>query len=214
MKLKLSYQTQHLPAPYAFSATFSVEISEVIHVALVLTYLDREDLSEEEILAEGYSLEDDFSWEGQLGANWIYPIKELVRKERTQEPLDSFYLHIAVDDEEWFPAVVDDVVVQDLLQAVFEAKKKEAPLTISFATSKYEQIDLTWKFAERTVYHKELALSWDEAHTLMRLIYSNEFEEMKAFKKPQVNSISFDGQVWFVVDAPDIWKQLKKLLQG
>ena len=214
MKLKLSYQTQHLPAPYAFSAVFDVELDKTLNIAFMLTYLDREELSEEEILSEGYSLEDDFSWHGTLGTHWKDPIKVLLTTARSKEPQDSFFLHIANEGAEWFPAVADDVLVHELLQAVLEAAEREAPLSIYFTDSKQEHIHLVWKFAERQTYLDSRAVSWDGAQEVMKLVYALDFETMKPSKERKVNSISFDGAAWYSVQSPQLWTTLGALLQG
>ena len=211
MKLELSYQTQNLPAPFAFAAYFSIQWSDAMaQVDFNLTYLDREGLSEEEIAAEGFSDEDDFTWSGELGSNWIPVWESLLSQPFQKQPLDDFYLHVSSEARTGYPAIESDMIIQELLQAVFEQSKKEAPLEVWFYNKEKKQ-SIKWKFASHQVYLDQREIDWHKAHDVMELLYAQELEELKPSKKPLEKSISFDSYTWIKLDKESFWQMLSQL---
>ena len=90
MKIKASYQTVQEPPPYAFAYTLEIEIREKeVLVDMQTEYLGREELSFEEIEAEGFSDDDDSHWKVHLPESWINKIHEI---------LDSLKLSASHDD--------------------------------------------------------------------------------------------------------------------
>ena len=209
MKLVLSYQTQNLPAPYAYAVVADIEIADKLVIDFTLTYLDRQDLSDEEIVGEGFTNEDDFSWKGTLGHVWVELINDLVRHNRDDRPMGDFYLHIA-DDHAGFPDITDDLIVQELIQAVYEAGGHEAPLSISIC-----EIDrpttLIWKFEQHKAFLDQEEIAWNMAYELMQLVYTENLERSKPTKIPRTKTISFDGQSWHHMSTPSFWRLLSTI---
>jgi hypothetical protein len=68
-------------APFSHQILLKMQFAgQGIEVDFQIAYIDREDLSEEEILEEGFSLNDDYSWKGQIDNAWLEPIKEILKK--------------------------------------------------------------------------------------------------------------------------------------
>ena len=55
MNIKISYQTQQLPPPYAYAAVFDVTMNTTVQVSFEQAYLDRDEVPLDEIEAEGFS---------------------------------------------------------------------------------------------------------------------------------------------------------------
>lgn len=80
--LVLRFQTSALvPAPYAHAIELSINIKdESLAYVFEMEYLDRSQLSEEEIYEEGFTMEDDYKLEGELPKVWANELKALIEK--------------------------------------------------------------------------------------------------------------------------------------
>ena len=72
MNVKISYQTLQLPPPFAFAYTLDLIFQEDrLDISYELEFMNRDQISLEEIEEEGYSEDDDFNWKGSLGKVWV-----------------------------------------------------------------------------------------------------------------------------------------------
>ena len=130
--LVLEYDSGILPPPYSHVFRLALDWSTgVLSTQLDLHYTDREELTEEEIFDEGFSLEDDYRYQGNVPSVWIGPIKQLLQASRwtkkgideggiTLTPMEgskSEGLKIPSNQEEW------QLMAQDLIQAIYELEK-------------------------------------------------------------------------------------------
>jgi len=211
MRIELSYQTQGIPAPYAFSAYFNIwKGDKHLDLEFKQQYLDREEVSAEEVLAEGFSENDDYNWNGELSGNWGAALDTLLNAELLDHPQNDFYIHLAKEDHQGFPNLPDDVLIQELIQAVFEASKREAPLTFSFSLNGKEQ-SLSWHFTSRAAFLDQKEVKWQDSITLMQSLYAAELDEMKSSKKPVERSISFDSKNWIELNSDEFWDRIVQL---
>ena len=68
----LKYQTaENIPAPFAHAIEINGSLDQELELSFELTYLDREDLTEDEILEEGFTTNDNFTWKGTLPKVWV-----------------------------------------------------------------------------------------------------------------------------------------------
>ena len=68
-KFQLFYESpNNVPAPYHLEAAFTFEdfLSDKPRVEVSIQYIDRDDFSREELLAEGLNVEDHFEWSALL----------------------------------------------------------------------------------------------------------------------------------------------------
>ncbi|MEM6644376.1 MAG: hypothetical protein AAF616_15460 [Bacteroidota bacterium] len=209
---KLSYQTQGIPAPFAFAAVVEVTfMKQDVHVNCELEYLNRDELSHEEILAEGFSGEDDLKWQGRLGEGWKDPLRKVLKVSKLPEPHANFYLHMEHQGKSYFPALNDDTIVQELIQGIFEADNREAPLKILF-NQKNSTSTCIWSFASRTAQIDSHFIAWEKGHEFMRLIYQHTLDQEKTFDRPKEKSVSFDGNYWVAISNEEVWNKLKALM--
>lgn len=236
--LQIRYQTaRSLPAPYAYFYTLTATPagSQSLQVELAITYPDREDIDDDELIAEGFTRDDDVAWSGQLPKPWLDTLTSLVAKTRLQ-PLDEE----ALDDEDDFwditistatahqqgtPQKTDDwqYVMQELMQAAFESMGRERPFELIFldrstSTGVFE-LKLTASFASRSVTalttqdHRQSSrtLPWAALQRIMSQVYAHDFDPDETQLKRPVSSgqwLNLGTDEWYTISA------LKKLCKA
>ena len=126
-----------MPPPYCY--TTSLEISpqrNQLHLSLKLDYHSREDMSLEEVEAEGFSDNDDFEWVGNLGKNWFEAFQHIWSKTKViQSHSPNFVIQVnggekqsvSQDSKKQF-----EFFVQELIQAVYEIEGLQEILVLDF----------------------------------------------------------------------------------
>jgi hypothetical protein len=198
--LVLEYNSGIIPPPYSHVFRLSLDWSKGdLYVELDLHYTDREDLTQDEILDEGFTQNDDYSYKGLLNSVWIKSIKAEFEKSKWSgksleeggisiNPVENgkeTKAKIPANQEEWL------LIAQDLIQAIYETTKKEAPLTVH-----YRQVDnetslnssITIHFSTREVLFdldgKSRTINWDYAIQLMKLIFTPDYNYEIAKTEP------------------------------
>lgn len=198
--LVLEYDSGILPPPYSHVFRLALDWSTGdLNAQLDLHYTDREELSEQEIFDEGFSLEDDYRFQGHVPSVWIAPVKQLLQVSHwtkkgideggiTLTPMEgskSEGLKIPSNQEEW------QLMAQDLIQAIYELEKKEAPLTVHYRKVEREQISdisLTIHFSNREAVVITSAnskkISWARAIDLMKFVFMPDYRYEQAKDTP------------------------------
>lgn len=197
---KVTYENEELPPPYKHSYTIQVATSSKdLTISYDLKYLDRDSIDDEEIFAEGFTLEDDFKWEGELKPVWKEYLTDFLKKSSFNKADITSDLKFVFPEnnspqspqniKEW------EYLLQELTQAIFEEGGREAPLELNFAEISKESnklISLIISFAERslilleTVGGKEKVkkLDWKESKYILNTVYSIEYLGEKALLSP------------------------------
>jgi len=223
-QLVCQFDTRTLPPPFCFR--YKIIIAKTAHgplkIKLNLEYYDREELNEEEIFDEGYTLEDNFSWQGELPDVWEEEIKRKLqstnwkKKYSTVKNGSEFKLSIGEKDqvEDLYPAEpkIWENFCQEIIQAVFELGKKEAPLFISYvnkiSNSHENEVNFKFFFSDRTIQisgqkHSGKSLPWEEGQKLLKYIYKIDYLPENGYekipKKPG-NYISPGDSLWYKLD--------------
>jgi hypothetical protein len=203
LKVKLSYQTLQMPPPYAMAYTIAIDIEEAIHVDLNIEYLDREEIDEEEIINEGFGLDDDFQWKGQIPNSWK---QELISYFDSINLVDkshdlNHWLFVELDTESkkssGHIAIPEKELsfLQQIIQACYEKGKRELPLSIDLITisnGEKNKFQIKASFAERSFSMNEQQKSWSDLEKIMFVLYSEEPEPSKPSKNPSKNGIWID----------------------
>ena len=198
--LILEYDSGLVPPPYSHVFRLALDWKKGnLEVQLDLHYTEREELSEEEILDEGFTLNDDYRYQGPLDQVWIQPIQELYSGSKwTSKDIEDGGISlipqgqgkdegvkIPSNQEEW------QLMAQDLIQAIYETVKKEAPLQIHFRkvdSEKTLDCSLTVHFSHRQVIFdqggKTRNLNWEYAIQLMKLIFTPDYHYELAKEAP------------------------------
>ena len=191
-----------------------------LKVSFEIEYIFREGLSNEEILAEGFSENDDYHWEGVLPAVWLTEIEDFLGKTAYQyEVLNDLYLKI--NDDKKTPENLEEwqYFVQELLQAIYEKAEHSLPLLIRLrsvetdknadktADKSVVKNDITLvlepSFVERKVVaslkknkekHQIIPISWEHFGLTLQKIYQLEYLQEKAREEePQKNGFFIDN---------------------
>ncbi len=210
---QIRFQTaRSLPAPYAYFFTLSAKpaIAHSLAVDLNVTYSDRDDIDDDELIAEGYTRDDDFVWNGQLGQAWQQALDSLVRttklnplnEDELDEDDDFWEVTLTAEDgtqtagmprnyEQW------QYLIQELMQAAYESAGRERPLEVIYLEPRRDaefELTLTASFADRTV-NVEIrqqgrssmkTLPWKQLQPIMSTIYELDFDWQEAeLKRPR-----------------------------
>lgn len=179
------------PPPYSHVYRLSLDWSgSELNTELELHYTDREDLTEDEILDEGFTTKDDYSFKGTLDFAWKKVISiEFEKTKWSGRHLEEGGLTIsALEDGKTGSAKVPadqegwQMLAQDVIQAIYETSKKEAPLTVNYrqvtdeATS---DCSLTMNFSTReavfVLKNESRNINWEYAVQLLKLVFSPDY---------------------------------------
>ena len=220
-KITFEYNTGPIPPPFCHG--YKIEISknnaEEYKAELELEYYDRDEITEEEIFEEGFSLDDDYSWNGNLSPVWGQEIEKKLKitnwKKKPSKSKDGSEFIIKTEtkykSEVLQPAATRpwEIFVQEIIQAIFELSKKEAPLQISFLTGNLikqnQKIDFTFSFSTRNFLVNSSSIDnkpmdWTEGQKLLKFIFSIDYLPENSFDKiPKAsgNYISPGDGLWY-----------------
>ena len=220
-KIIFEYNTGPIPPP--FCHRYKIEISNTSPdkylVDLHIEYYDRDEISEEEIFEEGFSLDDDYSWKGNLPLVWGQEIENKLKsanwkkKSPRRDDGSEFTIRLVQHNQSEIlhPATIRvwGIFVQEIIQAIFELSKKEAPLQIGFlagsSDNQSQKIDLTYSFANRVVLLESLqkgnsSMDWEEGQKLLKYIFNFDYLPENSFDKipkKQSNYISPGDGLWY-----------------
>ena len=149
-----------IPAPFCHEilAHFTIEPT-CLQTNFQMIYTEREDMEDDEIYDEGFTLNDDFEWNGTLNPKWseqLLKLWEKTPKTIAKKPNNENenYLEIEVNNDfngRPTNAVDWEYLLQELIQAVFETAGKEKFLQLI-----YREVLADKTFSEKTlsVYFK------------------------------------------------------------
>jgi hypothetical protein len=195
-----------VPAPFSYEVLFDFLADGQLNFQM--NYTNRGELSIEEIENEGFTENDDFKWKGKLNEVWLDQIYNLFdRSEKRKSILDQEII-LKTDEEEFAPKNFKEwnLLIQDLIQAVFETSGKEQAWQMELQIIKNGQHKhqlMQVFFSKRDVafaFGSNVKMDWAKAKKLMELIYLGEFDETKAsVQKPDKEGVylCFDNTTWF-----------------
>ena len=178
-----------------------------------LDYLYRDQLSEDEILAEGFSLDTGYSWQGELPQSWVQELvhllkKKIPRSEHTLDP-DLELMEVALDGETFaFEDQESSISFQELKQAMLEVIEIEKPFEAHFkiqTDSLKTSGSLHASFYKRSVSFTQAngqtnTLAWKAFIQLLNTIYKADFlPELAETKAPKKSGIfmEFGDAMWY-----------------
>lgn len=223
--LNIRYQTaRSLPAPYAHFYTLSARpvFNDYLQVDFSITYLDRDSVDEDELIAEGYTNNDDFSWSGRLGLTWQQAVAELVDKTE----LEPFTEEQLGDDDDYFELTIEQAddstragrprrrddwtyLAQELIQAAYEGGGREQAFELTYLDASREgdtELFMRASFVERNVKIEQTqnrqkstkTLPWSELQRIMSTVYKADYEA----NEPQLQRPRRSGQ-WLNLGAEE-----------
>jgi hypothetical protein len=201
--IEIAFDSGLIPPPYSHYYKLKIGIQrDFLDVALDLVYTDRDEVTEEEIKDEGFTLHDDFHFNGEVPSVWKKPLMELYSKTRwsnkklddeggigilTKDSHGQEVYTVPLNQEEW------QFFAQDVIQAIYEITKKEAPLKIGYLIQEEGQVldlSLTVLFSVRKVEvrvnGKAKEADWDMTKELLSFVFLPDYDYDRAKQtKPQ-----------------------------
>lgn len=225
--INIKFQTSSLqPAPYAYALQLDLkEGRKSLIYDLEIEFLDRDTLTEEEILEEGFTLSDDVKVKGELPQIWLENLKMLFsRTERTdkdelEDSEDLWYLDTGKD--QFYPKNVRQWAdfTEQIRQAILEDSGLEKPLEITLTEitpAGKKTTVIQGSFARQTlIVEKEGArksLKWAQLNALLRDLYSGDLHYELATARPKNAEgiyLNFGDEYWFELGKSYINKPQK-----
>ncbi|MEY4647403.1 MAG: hypothetical protein RIQ98_1239 [Bacteroidota bacterium] len=226
-KFQLFYESpNNVPAPYHLEASFTFEgfLSDKPRVEVSIHYIDRDDFSREELLAEGLNVEDQFSWSGDLSIAWRNRLETafLLFQSGSCDPRDEepFITLEAADTSTAVPISLEteDTLMQEFMQAILEVAGNEMPLYLGFqftdADGEWTRIEGEMSFFDLKYTYRSggengpvrFTDQWNELQELMQVLFIGEFIFEKGVEdlKPKTQFAVYPGDgKWYV--AGDTW---------
>lgn len=226
-KFQLFYESpNNVPAPYHLEAAFIFEdfLSEKPNVKVSIQYIERDDFSREELLAEGLNVEDHFEWSGELSLAWRNRLETafLLFQSGSCNPRDEepFITLESADTTTAVPIHLEneDTLIQEFMQAILEVAGNEMPLYLGFqfmnTENEWIRIEGEMSFFELKFTYRMVNADnqirftdqWRELQILMQVLFIGEFIFEKGVEelKPQAQFAVYPGDgKWYV--AGDTW---------
>ncbi|CAG4998269.1 hypothetical protein DYBT9275_01966 [Dyadobacter sp. CECT 9275] len=227
-----------IPAPFSHYDTLKLDITSAteLHVDFAISYLDRDELTEEEILDEGFTMDDDFKWKGAFSPIWIKEFEKIftsskIIRQREEKEYEDF-VEIELQEEEKRVTVypVDRerwaYFIQEFMQAILEIAGREKPFELTYLQigDNPVQLDLKASFADKSFVisknsGRPAQLDWQQLQKILDTVYKAEFiPDEAATSKPKKDGkyISAGDGLWYqlgvaVVEVSGKSKDLPKI---
>ncbi|WMJ73567.1 hypothetical protein RCC89_10400 [Cytophagaceae bacterium ABcell3] len=206
-KFEISYNINELPPPFSHQYLIKGTLEEDSpYIDFNVQYTNREELTEEEIYEEGFSPDDDFTWQGNLKPVWGKEIQKVLSNIKLKKN-PTADIHLKVTDQqgnihEGSPKAEHfRFFVEELIQAVYVTTGKEVPFTIAIRKIKDKQTDyllhLTPDFSEKKVLvsvfkdkgsEVKMEYPWENLNALLKDIFSLDFFPEDALEKKPKNA--------------------------
>lgn len=192
--LTVHYEPLAFPPPYSYRYTLKIGWPpKGLSVDYHLEYTDREELSEEDILEEGFTPNDDFRWQGTLSPVWRQVLEEVIDRTPTltdllppeNEQSLVLTLQYAAQQQKGWPrnAPEWEYCLQELIQALYEASQRERPLEIRYLNiGDYSQlVHIRASFLHRRLtvetqsQKKTRQKEWKQLKPLLKAVYTLDY---------------------------------------
>jgi len=228
--LEIKFETADiLPPPFSHQILLSLDFqNDFIDTKFEIAYTYRDELSDEEILDEGFTGEENVAWAGELSNAWKVPILELLAQmpEKSNQKAiqeEQNFLELVVNgktygnpknQEEW------EYLLQELSQAVYETYGKELPFSLTFkkvdSNKSVSIFELILHYTDRRVeaytevdsMKRSRSLTWEEASELIGQVFVGDFFPDKASK----NEPKSIGK--FITVGDGLWYEFTKSLKN
>lgn len=229
--LQISYFTPDLPPPFTYQYVLSAQFNEdELLVDFKMEYVGREELEEDEIIAEGFTLNDDFIYKGVLPSIWKQELINQLDKTTYFKDIPSDYpIHVKIDGLgesqpfEGYPADLKnwEYFLQELVQGIFESGKRELPLEVAFKEIRSNVLEedavVNVSFSERTARiaktakgreRREIIIPWKSLKRILKAIYMPDYFPENALTKIPTK----DGK--YINPGDGLWYQFGKALKN
>lgn len=205
-----------IPPPYANEVTIAAQLddSDQVQLTFTQTYLDRDDLDDEDILEEGFTLNDDVSWAGKLNQAWKDALTSLADKVKPYKEVQSAVYdttYIEIEQNKFTPSNADlfKRFIEQLQQAIFELNGRESSLQIEIRQisdngERFTKLEAS--FAQRSykqlINNQDVKQHWNQLDEHLKLLFSGDYYYEKATNKPPKRHgifVNLGNEWWFEV---------------
>jgi hypothetical protein len=215
-QLIIHFETaNNVPPPFSYRYKLILKPTpQAILADISLIYTDRDEVQADEIEAEGFTDNDDFSWKGSLNSVWQSEIEKLLLNSKITNAKvgdETDLLVLEYEDEKGVPSSLQKwhFLAQELIQATYETAKKERPFELIVLKNNQTQTTeakLTASFVSRTIVVEGLAnpktIDWKELTTMMETIFAPDYLTNEASaNKPSKSGlfVNLGDELWYEV---------------
>jgi hypothetical protein len=200
VRLEIDFDSGVIPPPYSHKFKMKVVFGKnFLDSSLDLVYTEREELTDEEIFEEGFTLNDDFQFHGEIPKVWEMPLKQLYAQSKwsnsklseegginllAKDRHGKISRTIPLNQKDW------QYFAQDYIQAIYETSKKERPLSLNYIIRQQDKeffINVTMKFlfrkAEIKINDKLKEGDWESTKKLLSYVFLPDYDYSKAKTK-------------------------------
>ena len=227
ISLDIKFQTSELvPPPHAHAVELSLMATPAgLDYQYDLEYIDREDISPDELSEEGYSEHDNLSLKGTLPKIWVEAFTEILA---SNKPLhikelreEQAFWDICEDKKHFYPSNSPawELLIDEFKQAILEAQQYESPLQITVlrigegGTLKY---GIKGEFKDRSlqITHNEIEknIAWRDLSCLLKDFFAGEMLPEKTTQKQPTHSglfIDYGDGYWYQLGVSLLTKPSK-----
>jgi hypothetical protein len=183
-----TYSPANMPPPFSYEVAIDcIPEEKVLQVHFDMQYTHRNEVDKEEVIAEGFTGDDDFSWQGNLPAVWLENLAKHLQHLRLTEKQSHVSIQIKEKSiiKKGSPENLKpwEYFIQELMQAILEKAEREMPLQIGIMIeeqnnkSKIQWLELSFaQFKVKDEKGYEI-MSWLHGKELMELIFMLDFED-------------------------------------
>jgi len=223
-KTIIYYQTAaDIPPPHCFSVKAELQLNSDnwLHIDIEQIFTDREEIPKEEIEAEGFTLNDDFIWKGNLPKIWLKEFEHHASRVVFHDFADS-RIHLAKNEgSPKCPLQMTDWIrfTEELVQACLEEAEKEDSMELVLGRLEknnfYESARVTWIFPQRMALAETLegdsadfkGEEWTDSQIEIQNWVEVEAAGQDLYQLPK-------NKGWFWLLNGEIWLPFRKTRQG
>ena len=229
-QIQIKFETADImPPPFSHQVILTMDFEEKgINTIFDIAYTYRDELSDEEILEEGFTGEEDLAWAGEISNAWKKSILYLLShtpEEPNQKALneEQNFFELSIDGNIYGNPKNQDrweYLLQELMQAAYETYGKEMPFKLIFRKleqrNTFSELALILHYTNRTVecntiindQKQSRSISWEEASNIVTNVFVGEFIPEKATK----NIPKSVGKFLWIGDG--LWYEFTKSLKN
>lgn len=228
-RIKVSFQTLHLPPPYAYAYSVTAEFdNDSFNVDFGQEYMNRDTISIEEIENEGFTEEDSFSWTGVLPTLWSSVVQNAIENSTLHAEADeSVDTHLFIEAniyDQLQQGHPDDkaaweYLMQELIQSIYEVSGLEESFKMHLVgppeTGPY-QVEASFADRQLKVILKSHTydLPWSKFKSILASLESLDYKENPKTKAGKKGIwISYDEKEYTEVEDSEKFNELLALLK-
>jgi hypothetical protein len=219
-RLEVRFETAaYIPPPFCYyhHLVLSRQDTGHCHVTFEWIYHHREEISAQELAAEGFTGDEDFSWQGTV-PELLYAAMQgqfsqtRLHAEPQEWPQEVDYLVLiaeTADGKSWEgvpeQAAQWAYLLEEVIQGIYELSGKEAPLMLGYIERAGQhttalEMEISFSMRQARLKGKPTAVTdWKAIQVFLRTLFSLDFlPEQALSKRPS-------GEGWFVSPGDGAW---------